>query len=365
MFSAAVQRKEETREEYKMINSLAMENFRCFKKVSLADLKTVNVIVGRNASGKTALLEALYLTLGSPALAFKLKGLRGIGGQVQYTDSPESRAGVWRDLFYKFDQNLVVRIDTQGSHDISRSVKITCPKKESLFIPKKGKLDIQRISPIIFRYYRGIAEIAVVKPIFTGDGVQLHGSPDPLLGSFYSSALPIDPQETANHYSVLSKKKEEASILVAMQELFPEIEGLSIEINSGLPMVYAALKGVSEKLPLGLVSTGINKALAYLTAIAHNHGGIVIVDEIENGFYYTTMGDVWKTLHKFCLKHETQLFASTHSKECLQALADYAQETNPNDFGLIRAVRDGEHCIVRQFSGEQFTGAVEDNIEIR
>jgi hypothetical protein len=46
---------------YRMIKTLEIKNFRCFESVSLSDLTRVNVITGSNASGKSALLEALFL----------------------------------------------------------------------------------------------------------------------------------------------------------------------------------------------------------------------------------------------------------------------------------------------------------------
>jgi hypothetical protein len=48
---------------YRMIDTIEIKNFRCFDRANLEDLKTVNLVVGRNGSGKTAFLEALFLVL--------------------------------------------------------------------------------------------------------------------------------------------------------------------------------------------------------------------------------------------------------------------------------------------------------------
>ena len=62
-----------------MIKSFEVQNFRGFVDLKLDNLPTMNVIVGRSASGKTALLEALRLALGAtPQVAWKLNALRGI-----------------------------------------------------------------------------------------------------------------------------------------------------------------------------------------------------------------------------------------------------------------------------------------------
>src|SRR5712691_9034679 len=46
---------------YRMIESFEISNFRCFETLSLSGLSRVNVITGANASGKSALLEALLI----------------------------------------------------------------------------------------------------------------------------------------------------------------------------------------------------------------------------------------------------------------------------------------------------------------
>src|SRR5712692_8169415 len=110
---------------YRMINSIELTNFRCFEHERLNDLKTINIVVGENASGKTAFLEALFLPLGNPSLSFKLRNWRGLGSMVAYSDDSESRSALWRDLFYKFDQKLTVKVDIIGTPNVARTVRIT------------------------------------------------------------------------------------------------------------------------------------------------------------------------------------------------------------------------------------------------
>jgi AAA15 family ATPase/GTPase len=44
-----------------MLKSLKIENFRCFKSFELQQLGLINLLVGKNNSGKTSVLEALQL----------------------------------------------------------------------------------------------------------------------------------------------------------------------------------------------------------------------------------------------------------------------------------------------------------------
>jgi len=353
---------------HRMIESLQISNFRCFDNVELDDLKTINLVVGRNASGKTALLEALYFTLGSPALAFKLRTWRGMGASLQFTETTESRNALWRDLFYKFEQNRVVHIAFKGTGQSERAVRISCRLRESQAVStKKDTAAVSDIPPITFTYLKGTNVLAVVKPEFKADGtVIMANAPQPARGAFFPSVLPLDPKETANNFSNLSRKGELRPIIDSLRELtaYEFLNDLSIEVSNDIPMVFASITGVAEKIPLGLISTGLSRLVAFLVAIANSEGGILIVDEIENGFYFDSMKDIWEILRKFCLRYDVQLFASTHSAECLEAAGE-AAVGNEDDFSLLRTERKKDVSIVRQFTGMTFKNAMMQDAEVR
>jgi recombinational DNA repair ATPase RecF len=50
-----------------MIESISISGFKCFNSIKLKQLGRVNIVAGPNGSGKTALLEALFVaTRGNP-----------------------------------------------------------------------------------------------------------------------------------------------------------------------------------------------------------------------------------------------------------------------------------------------------------
>src|SRR5712691_9641258 len=106
-----------------MIKSLAIKNFRCFRDVSLADLKRVNIVVGKNATGKTALLEAIFLAAGgSPGLVFKLRHFRGMGQAISGDVNTIGR--IWEELSTGFKLNESICVQITGSENDSRSLCI-------------------------------------------------------------------------------------------------------------------------------------------------------------------------------------------------------------------------------------------------
>ena len=88
-----------------MYISFAIENFRCFEKLSIEPLARVNLICGGNNTGKTTLLEALWLHSGpnSPDLGLRLNNFRGIAG-------PDPQR-LLHDLFHNFDHQRTIAME--------------------------------------------------------------------------------------------------------------------------------------------------------------------------------------------------------------------------------------------------------------
>lgn len=68
-----------------MINSITISGYRGFKRLDMRDLGSVNLLVGRNNSGKSSVLEALYLLAsgGDPAAIWSIGTRRGERLEVQ------------------------------------------------------------------------------------------------------------------------------------------------------------------------------------------------------------------------------------------------------------------------------------------
>jgi AAA15 family ATPase/GTPase len=103
---------------------------------------------------------------------------------------------------------------------------------------------------------------------------------------------------------------------------------------------------------------------AILLSMTDQSGGIILIDEIENGFYYKRFPMMWEMILKFARQYDCQVFASTHSAECLNSAARIAEWAG-DEFSLMRTVLEGGATSVRTFSGGRFSDAVLANIEVR
>lgn len=62
-----------------MVESITLRNFKGYSDCKIENLRRINLVVGDNGSGKTALLEALFLAAGAtPELVLRARQWRGL-----------------------------------------------------------------------------------------------------------------------------------------------------------------------------------------------------------------------------------------------------------------------------------------------
>ena len=89
-----------------MVDTVTIRNFRSFDEAKIEDLRRVNVLVGENGSGKTALLEAIFMAGGvSPEIAMRTRSWRGSETAAFQGSQEDLYEALWGDLFHKFQSN--------------------------------------------------------------------------------------------------------------------------------------------------------------------------------------------------------------------------------------------------------------------
>lgn len=349
-----------------MIESLSISNFRGIERLELHGLKRINVIVGENSSGKTALLESIFLAGGgSPEIALRLQMQRGLVQLLQIALDRNSYEALWRQLFHGFDQKQTISIELLGSEANTRSVSVAYRSSDSPTLPF-GKADLESpfIVPITFEWKDARGVVSRAQPKITEQGLNMAGIGETMPIFLFSSGVTVGSAENASRFSELDADGKSDAFVTALREVFPFLEGISIQIASGQPMLHATLGFSEVKVPLGLLSGGINKLAGILLALAGRVQGVTLIDEIENGFYYKLLPSIWSVFLSTCKKQGGQIFASTHSEECLRALLETVGE-NTEEFALIRTERSNGRCMARVFGGRQLHSAIEQNIEVR
>ena len=102
-------------------------------------------------------------------------------------------------------------------------------------------------------------------------------------------------------------------------------------------------------------------------AIGNAAGGVVLVDEVENGLHHTVMGNVWTGIAHLTREFNVQLFATTHSEECVRSAHEAFKEYKLYDFRLHRLerVKDTDEIQAVTYDQETTDIALTKGLEVR
>lgn len=347
-----------------MIDSVRIENFRGFESAQVDDLGRVNILVGDNRVGKTAFLEALFLVAGN-TIENHLKELlwRGLlqrPDQVTVSDAAIRSGALWRDLFFRFDQKRTITIAVQGRPSRSLSIVREDPPEISVL---PGPDDVMSVeAPLVFTWKDDKGNMYPSRPRFVASKGLVAAKVPPGIEGAMIADTPILADDAAGRFSNLDIQGKAQAIVEAIRRHFQEIEGLSTQPNPPVgSMLYVTLHGMSEKIPLPMLSAGINRWIYLLCTIDTFPGGAVYVDEVEKGIYHQRLPGFWQSIFNSSARSGTQVFASTHSLECLTA-AQPCIESEPDAFRLLRLRHGGK---IERLHSRQVIAALKEGFEVR
>jgi len=159
---------------------------------------------------------------------------------------------------------------------------------------------------------------------------------------------------------------DEATVLQALHTIEPAIERIasigtyaresSRDVRGGLAMMVAG-----QRIPIGSMGDGIWRLLGIALALVQARGGVLLVDEIDTGLHYTVLVDMWRLVLATARSLDVQVFATTHSRDCYEALA--VSEAGRTDISLQRIERGKTEAIA--FSEAELRQAAQRGLEVR
>jgi hypothetical protein len=353
------------------ITSVEIENFRCFRKLRVDGLAQVNLIVGANNAGKTALLEAIEAVMSrdNPFVLYRASLERGEYRRRHETDEDVVEIDL-RHWFHghAISSGVTFRIRATSDQELTSSWSlepVPTGTRDLRYVPAGLSLVSQHLPP------RKRQDVHVVsKQPLTADGWLSAVTPralhsfglqlDPPVGFIATNRLV--PRQLASLWTNVVLTPAEQRTVDALRVIDPRIERIAISESDGAKVL---LSGTTGPVPLGSLGEGVSRALTIALHLALTPRGFLLIDEIENGLHWSVMPKVWRFLVETALAGQTQIFAVTHSKDWLEGLADL-HRTTPELAAQVAVHRleAGEPTSIR-FDAERIAEYVEMEMEAR
>jgi energy-coupling factor transporter ATP-binding protein EcfA2 len=357
-----------------MLKKVRIQNYRLFEDFSIDNLARVNLIVGKNNVGKSSLLEALYLLVSqdSPEVLLSLLEARG---EVSFADDDyRSRGYAIAHLFFghKLENGASIVIQSRNLDPLG--IRITFVKDiEKLLLPSPKEKSRRRRSPTFLRVEYLGTEIKVDLDLMGDlllDGFELKrlGILSPAqTNSNYITTKGFDYDFLAKLWDAITLTPKEDDVINMLQILEPDVERISFQSrktsNSGILIRHA---GQDSPVPLGSMGDGMHRVLAIATALANSENGYLFIDEIDTGLHYRTITDLWDLVFKTAERLKVQVFATTHSSDCIESFNKAVNIQQDRELGkLFRLERRGEKIETVKYDNKDLTIATRQEIEVR
>lgn len=357
-------------------NSLEIRKFRGLESLTLTDFKQVNLIAGCNNSGKSSVLEALFLLTGITDAGLNIRINQFRDYSVRNTDDLKL-------IFFNLDTTTPIYLKSVTQAESYREMTVS-----AILNKREGSIPLQNLpieetsvvntttnaSPSILGLNLDFTIKEKHKPAFK-NATQLFAEKEgfrvdrkfnyseTLRAAFINSKFAFNT--VVDRLDKIINDKQEDELIDVLSKIEPKIQRISIGANR----VIKVDTGLESLVPVNIMGDGIRKLLTILTAIYEVKDGILLIDEIENGLHYSTLKTLWKAIIHAAKKFNVQIFVTTHNYEVLKYLRELISEEIP-DFSsnvmhyTIQKLPDGTVKSYK-YDFEHFDYALSQGLEIR
>ncbi len=187
----------------------------------------------------------------------------------------------------------------------------------------------------------------------------------------YVAASGLTDEQAVKYWDAVTLTSAEEEVTSALRLIAPDVERLNFTSTPELPRNRAPivkLRGQNTPIPLQNMGEGLNRMLGIALALAHARGGLALIDEFESGLHYSVLTDLWRLVFRLAKQLDIQVWATTHSWDCIQAF-QRAAVADPDEEGMLFSLRVSQRdpgvVVAVPFSEEELSVATERDIEVR
>lgn len=364
-----------------MLDSLEIHNYRNLKELRINSLGRVNLITGKNNTGKSTLLEALaiYSSKGNTNLIYQLLGERGenypnttIGKNIiEYNIKALSSLFTNRIIGFDNENTIIIGpisnilLGEQQSTDNSIVIRfVKYYEKQPVFSNNSEKeLDLYKVGlEIEAENHTSFLPLDEDKP----HRYPFRGLNEKENFQFIRTRN-IDREINGKLFDIIALTDKEKFVIEALKIIEASTERIAfIEENPGERTAVIKLTNNTNILPLQSMGDGINRILTIILALVNSDNGYLLIDEFENGLHHTVQEQLWKVIFDLSQKLNVQVFVTTHSEDCIVGFENVLNNQSTTvDGKLIRL--DNINGVIRQveFTASELKIATDQNIEMR
>lgn len=373
-----------------MIHSFEVKNFRLFNNIQIRHLKNVNLIVGKNNAGKSALLESLLLyfsRISSDVLLEILYARQEHWEPGKYHFGKRQSISPLKHLFKNHkipdlhDKGFSLSSRTIDDEIYVRAAAYILEESEDRMIRREVELpDIDESDLDLYELYL-VAEINGSSSIIVSlqddiDSFRRRRSIS-LRRKAQKNSLPyqfvptqgIHDSKASALWDGISLTNLEKEVIKGLQLVEPNVVDIAFVQNSEAPnsrdrIPLIKIKELEEPVPLKSLGDGMARIFQIILSLVSARDGILLIDEFENGLHWSVQEEVWKIVFELALKLDVQVFATTHSRDCITGF-EKAWIINEANGAFLRITKKNNIATIKEYDLELLSDSIETDVEVR
>jgi hypothetical protein len=382
-----------------VLKDFEIVGFRTFSRLAIPRLGRVNLFVGRNGVGKTTVLEALKLYASPwPARA----ACQILDARDELSGNRGSTVYELRTLFHgrRPTHGAEARIGPQDGPDTPSLLRIvaevgilssagttttTTPAPWEPYVPRDASVPEGLFSVKFVIGDRSFKLSGSGKTVYEGPpeavGLSWDAEPGPV---FLHGATPsVNIRDAAGRWDKLGLTEGGQRVLRIVQRTVAPISAIQFVEGprKGFErMAMVSVEGQRAPVPLSVLGDGTVRI--FCLALAMEYAGLagrpatspglpanvfpmLLVDEFEMGVHYSLHADLWRFVLQAARDLGVQVFATTHSWDCILGFQEAAAADEQADAVLIRLEAGREKFRAVAFGKDEMAVVTRDRIEVR
>jgi len=338
------------------------------------ELKPITLVAGNNNTGKTSILDSIFLfqDYANPDVFLKLMGIRGM------LQNDTSARTVWEPLFHNMNtkEPIELRFNNEFSLRLQKNNEYALTNNASGIFG--GKIDFSSANyALLCNYERGSRRFSgnyLISNEKLNHNMILHGNDNSPIQPNDEFIQYLGPHITLNDITVadcfgqieLSQNKIDKNKLINILAILDEhiVDITTIATNRLVQLYFTNRQNI--KLPIYTMGDGIRKLLHIALVLLTKPGCILLLDEVENGLHYSLYTKFWEMISTLAIQEKCQIIATTHSYDCISGAVKGIKAANLEDnFAYARLDKVDNSIVPKIFTCDMLERALGSDWELR
>ncbi len=358
--------------------SLAIEGFRGVDSLTLPILGRVNLFAGKNGIGKTTVLEAvqLYASRGNEDVVHEIVKKREEFDLSAMQDIDDLELLNLDTLFFGRNPELETRV-TIGPKGNAEKIKISVANEDDVFSKHLRKEEIRSFANqgITFLKVEYKKDFRLVSGLSDSRSPyrrirrlpRENGWPPAIVCHWMGPGI-LSNALIARFWDQVALTDEENIAVYALGLVMDDnVERITmVGDESNRFRGRKAIVRLGNQSPVPLKSLGDGAVRLFTTALAMTNctGGFLLIDEAENGIHHSVQRHYWKMVLDIASRNNIQVFATTHSIDCVRGFSQAALESK-EDGVLFRLEKKEQGVKAIRYSEAELEAATRLDTEVR